>query len=178
METPVRVLGLGNVLMGDDGLGPSVVHHLETHFDFPPAVTVLDTGTPGLDLVPFLFGAESVILVDTVRAEGAPGEIRIYRKDDILRHVPTSPRVSPHDPGLKETLLSLEFGGRAPADVVLVGVIPGRVEKSIDLSPPVRAAIPEAARAVLAELERLGQPGRPREHPDATPPWWQTPPGP
>ena len=49
----VRVLGLGNVLMGDDALGPWVVHHLVSTYDFPPEVAVVDVGTPGLDLVPY-----------------------------------------------------------------------------------------------------------------------------
>ncbi len=171
METPVRVIGLGNVLMGDDGLGPWVIHHLESHYTFPPRVSVLDAGTPGGDLIPYLHGAEVLILVDTVKAQGAPGELRTYRKEDILRH-PPQPRVSPHDPGLKEALLTLDFSGGGTEHVYLVGIIPGPIEKTVQLAPAVRAAIPAAAAEVVAELERIGCPPAPRPHPSTDPPWW------
>ena len=62
----------------------------------------------------------SVILIDTVRAEGAPGQIRRYGREDLLRHAPAQ-RLSPHDPGVKETLASLEFSGNGPGDVFAVG---------------------------------------------------------
>ena len=62
----VRVLGLGNVLMGDDALGPWVIHFLVETYAFPPEVEVVDVGTPGLDLVPYVAGPCGIILVDTV----------------------------------------------------------------------------------------------------------------
>ena len=80
----VRVLGIGNVLMSDDGFGPFVVRTLEAAYECPPDVELVDVGTPGLDLTPFLMDTESVIFVDTVTSRGARG-IRVTRRDDILR---------------------------------------------------------------------------------------------
>ena len=112
-ETEIRVLGLGNVLMGDDAAGPWVVEHLRAGWDFGPGVSVTDLGTPGLDLVPHLSGARVVVLVDTVKSDAPAGTLRLYRRDEVLKH-PPGPRTSPHDPAVKETLLYLELAGAGP----------------------------------------------------------------
>ena len=167
----IYVLGLGNVLMGDDGFGPAVVREFDAAYAVGPGVEVVDVGTPGLDLMPWLFDVRGAIIVDTVKSDGAPGALRVYDKADILRHAPSA-RVSPHDPGVKEALMTLQLAGRGPEEVTLVGVIPRSVGMSTDLSPPVRAAIPRAMLAIVYTLANLGQSGRRR--PDAAPAtvWW------
>jgi len=171
-EANVAVLGLGNVLMGDDALGPTVVKVLEAEYEFPPGVSVQDLGTPGLDLTPYLAGLRAAIVVDTVRAGGAPGEVRLYRRDEILKN-PPQPRLSPHDPGLKEALLTVEFSGSGPREVLLVGVIPAGVETGVGLSPAVQGAVRSAAAAVVTELARLGVAPSARAVPDPLDLWWE-----
>ena len=171
------VIGLGNVLMGDDAFGPFVVQALDAGYALGPEVTARDLGTPGLDLVPYLMGTPALIVVDTVQAEGAPGELRLYRRAELLAR-PPAPRLNPHEPGLAETLVTLELLGGAPREVLLVGAIPECVRTGIGLSPALVAAAPRAVLAVLAELARLGHPAPPRERPLATAPWWLTPPEP
>lgn len=173
-EANVAVLGLGNVLMGDDALGPTVIKVLEAEYDFPRGVSVQDLGTPGLDLTPYLTGVTALIVVDTVRASGAAGEVRLYRRDEILKH-PPQPRLSPHDPGLKEALLTVEFSGTGPKEVLLVGVIPAEVRTGVGLSPAVRAAVPLAAAEVVKELARLGVAPRARSTPGPPDLWWERP---
>jgi hydrogenase maturation protease len=170
-EADVRVLGLGNVLMGDDAAGPWVVEHLRASYDVGPGVSLTDVGTPGLDLVPHIGGARVVVLVDTVKAAGLAGELRLYRKEEILKH-PPGPRTSPHDPGVKETLLYLDMAGQGPEEVLLVGIVPGRVEKGLGLTREVAEAVPAAAEAVVAELRRLGIPVERREGAASARPWW------
>jgi hydrogenase maturation protease len=170
----IRVIGLGNVLMGDDGFGPHVIHTLHSTYEFPSDVSVIDVGTPGLDLTPYLMHANKLIVVDTVRSDGRPGTIRLYRRDQILRHAP-QPRLGPHDPGLKETLLALEFNGTGPDEVLLIGVIPGLTAPRPHLTDAVRAAIPDAVNLVLADLTRLGAAPVPRLHPSHEQPWWEEP---
>lgn len=167
----IAVLGLGNVLMGDDGFGPQVVRVLEATYAFDARVSVQDLGTPGLNLLPYVAGVDAIIIVDTVRAEGEPGTIRLYRKEDLLRR-PPSPRTNPHDPGLKEAILSAEIAGSAPREVVLVGVVPERVDAGTGLSPRLEDAVDSAARKVVAEVKRLGAEVRPLQSlrdPDL---WW------
>lgn len=168
----IRVLGLGNVLMGDDGFGPFVIEALTAGWVFPAHVSVIDVGTPGLDLAPFLIGADAVIVVDSVRSEGPPGTLRLYQRAAILAHAP-QPRLGPHDPGFKQALLTLDFAGCGPREVLLVGAIPQTIAPRARLSPPVRAAVNDAVQAVLAELERLGSPATPLRTPHAVSPWWE-----
>ena len=131
----------------------------------------MDLGTPGLDLSPWLADADHVILIDTVKASLPPGSVRLYKKSDLLGRAPDV-RVSPHDPGVKETLLALEFAGRAPREIALIGVVPDVTTMGLELTPAVAAAVPAAVHAVVAALERAGVTVSPRTVPVARAPWW------
>ena len=167
----IRVIGLGNVLMSDDGFGPFVVRVLEAAYECPPDVELVDAGPPGLDLVPYLLDADAVIFVDTVSSRGLPGEIRVYDRDAILR-VPPQPRTGGHDPALKEALLTVAAAGAGPSCVTLVGAIPGWVATGVVLSPCLEKAIAPAVQAVVDALGSLGVRLTPRAHPRAPHIWW------
>lgn len=172
----VTVFGLGNILMADDGLGPYVIKVLEAAFEFPPEVEILDAGTPGMELSTILEDSGALIIVDTVRSDGSGGELRTYRRDDVLKHPPAQ-RITPHDPGLKETLLVLELQGETPPEVFVIGVIPESVDYGVGLTDSVRSAVPRAIAAIIAELERLGHPAIPRQTPADPDIWWERQPG-
>jgi hydrogenase maturation protease len=172
----VGVIGLGNVLMGDDAFGPWVVQTLLAEYDFPEGVSVEDLGTPGLDLMPYLTDLEALVLVDTVRAPAPPGTVRVYRRDDLLKHPPQA-RLSPHDPGVKEALLTAEFAGRGPREVLLVGAVPADTAMGVHLSQRLREAVPRAIAEVVGELERLGLPATRRASPRVPDMWWEREPG-
>ena len=167
----IRVLGLGNVLMGDDGFGPYVARVLEACYEFPPDVEVIDVGTPGLDLTPYLLDTEAVIFIDTVTSTGAPGETRVYDRAAILRHPPQA-RTGPHDPALKEALLTVDAAGAGPKIVKLIGVIPAWIATGVTLSPPVSLAVTAVTRMVIDELDRMGVPASPRPVPRTPHIWW------
>jgi hydrogenase maturation protease len=170
----VAVVGLGNVLMGDDGFGPFVVQQLLARFEFPDRVTVTDLGTPGLDLIPFIDGAAVLVVVDTVALDEPPGAVRVFRGEE-LRAAPRSARLSPHDPGLLEALDMLELGGEGPREVVLVGVVPQRCGVGPGLSEVARGAVDEAMAAVVEHLGSLGVKVKRREEPLAADIWWEDP---
>lgn len=170
----VAVLGLGNVLMGDDGFGPTVIRELEAAWAPDPEVEFLDLGTPGLDLLPFVSDRRALILVDTVRSDGPAGTIRLYRKDAILAYPPQT-RLSPHDPGVKEALLLADLEGRGATSVLLVGVVPGSTAKGVTLTPALTVAVSHAVSAVLDELDRLEVPAQPLLRPRPVDLWWQGP---
>lgn len=172
-EARVGVVGLGNVLMGDDAVGPTLVRRLRAEFELPSEVTVLDLGTPGPDLVNHLRGLDALIVIDAVAAEAAPGEMRTYDRDAILEGGP-SLRLTPHQPGLREALLGAELAGEAPLDVLLIGVVPERVGLGLGLGPAVQRALPRIERLVLAELQRLGVEPRRREEPALSEIWWES----
>jgi hydrogenase maturation protease len=165
------VLGLGNVLMGDDGFGSAVVQAFQAKYVVGPTVSVIDIGTPGLDLTPWLADVDRVIIVDTVKGDVPPGTLRVFDKAGVLRR-PPSVRIGPHDPGVKEALLMLEFAGRAPRELALIGVVPERTEMAVQLSPALQQAVPLAVEAIAALLARFGEPPTRRAHPAGEPVWW------
>lgn len=168
----IGVLGIGNVLMGDDALGAHVVKRLEALYAFPPEVEIVEAGTPGAGLPAHLSGLAAVVVVDTVKVRGVPGEIRVLDKATLLSRNPILP-MSPHEPGLREALFAMAFEGTAPAAVTLVGVIPERVELEVGLSPAVRAAVPLALEEVLRQLARLGVEAAPRSPAGVPDLWWE-----
>jgi hydrogenase maturation protease len=133
---------------------------------------LLDLGTPGPELAHYLSDFDVVIVVDTLKAEDPPGHVTVMRRDAILAAGP-SIRYSPHDPGLREALLTAELEGQGPTDVVLVGVVPASVELQTGLSSEVEAAMPHIQETVIEELRRLGV--TPSARPSPTPPdiWWE-----
>lgn len=157
----VVILGLGNVLMGDDGLGPRVIERLEAEYEFGPGVTLMDLGTPGLHLAEYLVDADVLIVIDAVKVDGRPGELRRYRGSQMLPS-PSTSRLTAHDPGLKEALWTLQLHGRAPSQVLLLAVIPAKIEIGLGLSPCVQEAIPLVIAAVVQEVKRWGIPVRRR----------------
>jgi hydrogenase maturation protease len=171
----IGVLGLGNVLMGDDAVGAHVLAHLAAGWEFPPEVELLEAGTPGAGLPALLRDHQAVVVVDAVRLRAPPGEVRILDRAELLGRTPILP-MSPHEPGLREALLTMDFEGSAPPVVRLVGVVPGKVELSLGLSTAVAQAVPALVAAVLRELAALGVVARPRLPPLAPDLWWERPP--
>ncbi len=165
-------MGVGNVLMGDDALGPHVLKRIEARYELPPEVTVFDAGTPGLDLTLFLDGFDAIVAVDALKAKGAPGEVRTYRRDQLVEGA-LAVVTSPHEPTLREALMRLKLLGRIPESVLLVGAIPQRVETGPGLSFAVESAIPVIEQHVLRELARLGAKVAPRAMPSQPDFWWE-----
>jgi hydrogenase maturation protease len=170
----ICLMGVGNVLMGDDAIGPYVLKSLEAAFDFGPDVTVLDAGTPGLDLTLFLDGFDALVVVDAVQAKGKPGEVRSWRRAELLDK-PLPIVMSPHEPTLREALIRLNMMGRCPRDVLLIGVIPARIETGAKLSSEVRRSLPIIEAQIMRELLRLGARPAPRAVPAVPDVWWEAP---
>ena len=158
--TPLLVLGLGNVLLQDDGVGSAAVALLLDRYDAPAGVRVLDGGTLGLSLLPYLEDAENVILVDAIRTDAAAGTLVRLDGDDVLPAVAT--RLSPHQVGVLDLLDGARWRGRYPSHIALAGIVPGGFELSLGLSPAVAATLPDLVDMVVGEAEQLGFPFTPR----------------
>jgi hydrogenase maturation protease len=169
---PFVVIGIGNVLLGDDGFGPNVIGMLHAQWDFPDTVELIDAGTPGLDLADLLCGREAVILVDAVTTVGPPGQLRCYRGRALDGVLALQPRVSGHDPALGDALAIARLAGHGPRDVLLVGVVPEAVEVGVGLSKSVAVAAHNAAAVVATNLaEWTASPMR-RKDVAAPTHWW------
>ncbi|HEX7681743.1 MAG TPA: hydrogenase maturation protease [Thermoanaerobaculia bacterium] len=147
------VYGIGNILLGDDGIGPAVVHYLESRLNTGDHLTLEDLGTPSLDLPNYLDGYDRVIFVDAVNVDAPPGSVRLFTRAEIMAVSPGI-RVSPHEPSINDALIVMDFAGNAPAEVTLVGIVPQTLEGAMTLSDAVSRAIPAAADAVMGELGR------------------------
>ena len=169
---PIRILGVGNVLCTDDGLGPYAIKVLEARYDFPDDVEVIDVGTPGLDFTPYLSDARAVIVLDTVHGKEPAGTLRLIRDSEIVAKPPPS-RMSPHEPGLREALLATEFSDSSPEEILLVGVVPESTDQGTKLTEAVRGAVSKVVATVIEELERLGRPAIPRQPPAELDIWWE-----
>ncbi len=151
------VLGLGNVLLGDDGAGVEAAMLIKSRFRVPDGVEVLDGGTLGLSLLGAISEAETAVLVDAVRADDAPpGTILRLEGDEVPPAV--AQRLSPHQVGVADLLDAARLIGRYPSRLVLCGVVPQSIELNVGLTAPVAAAIPALVDSVVAECARLGLP--------------------
>lgn len=147
--------GIGNVLLGDDGVGPYVVRLLEALYVFGENVEIADLGTPALDLTHRISGVDTVILVDSVASEDGAGTVFLYRKSDIVEEKPAQ-RLDPHSPALSECLMASQLLGFAPKSVLLVGIVGKSYEPGQSLSQPVQQSVGAAIEAILHELEQRG----------------------
>jgi len=147
------IYGIGNILMGDDGIGPAVIHYLSSNGLLSNDVTLEDLGTPSLDLPNYLAGYDRVIFIDAVAANAPPGTIRLYSRAEIVA-TPPGIRISPHEPTINDALIVLDFAGGAPKDVVLVGIVPQTLVDGMTLSPAVAGAVPRAAAMVMGEVAK------------------------
>lgn len=147
----IAIVGLGSILMGDDGVGPYCLQILEGSFEFPPEVQLLELGTPGPEFGHILLDWDRLVVIDAVKAQGDAGEIRLYDRQEILAS-PVAQRLSPHDPSLKDALLTADFVGEGPSEVVLIGVVPARIEMGTELSAEVAAVVPRVCDQVIKIL--------------------------
>jgi hydrogenase maturation protease len=146
----VLVLGVGNLIMGDEGVGVRCVQRLEAEGTLPPETVILDGGTSTHELLGDLEDLDLLVIVDAVATGGAPGSF-VRLEGDAIPSV-LSNTLSPHQHGIHDLLGTLRLLGRAPKRVVLMGVTPMRMTLSLDLSPEVGAALPELAARVCAEV--------------------------
>jgi hydrogenase maturation protease len=148
------VLGIGNLVMSDDGVGVRAVQHLASTYRFPPGVTLLDGGTLGLDLLPRLEGVERLLVVDAIESGNVPGTVIRLAGDEVPIALAT--KVSPHQMGLKDLLAVADLQGHLPEHVVLVGIQPASIEMATELSHAVEGSFTELTDQVLVELGEWG----------------------
>jgi hydrogenase maturation protease len=150
----VLVLGLGNVLLGDDGLGAAAITRLVRSYRIPPGVRVEDGGTLGLSLLGLIGDAKRVILVDAVRTDDPPGTLVRLDGEDVIDAV--RDRLSPHQVGVADLLDSARLIDRYPASVMLLGLVPQCIELAVTRSSSVDGGIDELVEAIVHEVQSLG----------------------
>jgi hydrogenase maturation protease len=156
-EVPrVVVIGLGNPLMGDDGLGLAVLDELRSGYRFPATVELVDGGTWGMNLLPTIEDADELILIDAIDAGGTAGSLVRLERDTLPRYLAT--KISPHQVDLRDVLGLAELRGTLPPNTVALGLQPESVELRNSLSDILRVRVDMLAAAVLQELADRGYP--------------------
>ncbi len=153
---PLLVLGLGNVLCGDDGLGAVAVHLLQRRYRAPEGVVVLDGGTLGLSLLPQLEQAREAILVDAIRADGPPGTPVRLEGDEVAPAV--AARLSVHQVGVVDLLDAARWCECYPSRLILLGLVPGSLELGVARTRAVESALPALVDRIVEEARWLGRP--------------------
>lgn len=150
----IIVLGVGNILLSDEGVGVRAVEKLQRDFVLPAGVEVIDGGTTGMEMLEDLACADHILIVDAVRSGNAPASIVRIAGEQVPVFFRT--KLSPHQIGLSDVLATLVLTGEQPGGVTVIGVEPVSLETAMALSPQVEAVLPEVVSLVVEELRQLG----------------------
>lgn len=154
-EKDLLILGLGNVLYGDDGLGVIAIELLEQCYNIPEGIYLADGGTLGLSLLPLLQQSRHILIVDAIRYPGLePGSMVRLEGDDVAMAV--RDRLSPHQVGVSDLLEAARLLGGNPATVTLLGLVPEVMEWSVVRSKSVDDGIDTLLNAIVHEVQGRG----------------------
>ncbi len=148
------VLGIGNVLLRDEGVGVRAIEELGRRYRFGEGVELLDGGTAGIELLRYLDGVEHLIVIDAIAAGTPPGTVMRVEGKDVPATFET--RITPHQLGLSDLLATATLTGAMPPSLVLFGVEPGILETGLEFSPEVEGALEKLCGHVVEELRSLG----------------------
>ncbi len=148
------VLGLGNPLMTDDGLGLAALARLQEQYEFSAAVDFVDGGTWGMNLLHLIEAADRVLLIDAINVNEAPGSLITLERAQLP--ILFQLKLSPHQVDMRDVLAVAELRGRLPQDTCAIGLQPDRVELGTELSPLLEARMDVLLSTIVARLEVWG----------------------
>lgn len=150
-ESKKLILGCGNLLLRDEGIGVHLIEYLKDK-PIPPDVELLDGGTAGFELIDFIQQADKVLIIDAVKADGDPGDIYIFTPADFQTDDP--PKTSLHGFSLEDVFKTIQKLGPLPK-IKIIGVEPRDISPGTDLTPRLKKLLPKLAHLVLTEIENL-----------------------
>ncbi|MGE0080193.1 MAG: HyaD/HybD family hydrogenase maturation endopeptidase [Thiohalomonadaceae bacterium] len=166
----ILVIGLGNVLMQDEGVGVRVAELLESRYELPPEVEVIDGGTAGTELFEPMRGKERLIVTDCVNTGAAPGTLVRLADEQVPAFFQT--KISNHQLGLSDLLALLAISGDAPKHVTIIGMVPYELNNTLGLSEATLQRVETMLQMVIDELAAAGVTLTPRERP--LPCFWES----
>ena len=153
---PVLVLGMGNILLEDEGLGIHALKLLEQQYVVPAEVEFLDGGTSGMALIDLLSGRKQLLVLDAVQTGEPPGTLVKMNDKDVPVYFGL--RITPHQLGLSDVLATMKLTDEQPDHVTVLGLVPKSLEMSLDLSDCISEKMHQLVTAVVDELASLGYP--------------------
>ena len=154
MNKKICVIGMGNILLRDEGVGVHAVEALQRRYDFPEEVRLLDGGTLGLDLLHLIEGMDRVLFVDAVDLKRDPGTLAVIEGEDLPSLL--EPKLSLHHVGLSDLLFASSFMGTRPSEIALVGIQPETLEVGLELSKTVMDRFEKLLQAIVEKLREWG----------------------
>lgn len=150
----VAVLGVGNLILSDEGLGVRAVELMRERYDFPEEVELIDGGTLGIDLLYYLEGSQKLLILDAILGGGKPGTLYRYEGDEVKAYFRR--KVSMHELGIQEVLGLMEVLEKSPEEIVVMGIEPESFEPGTELSESVSRSLPKLIDEALIQLEKWG----------------------
>lgn len=165
------ILGIGNILQQDDGIGITVLKYVEAHFEFPTEVELIDGGTTGTGLDTSINGKKWLIVIDALNTAGNPGEVKLLKEEAFINR-PSAIRLSPHQVGFLDLIQLMRIEGTGPEHVDLIGIIPKTTDFGTRLSPEVADSMDQVLEELLQWLKTKNV--TPKRLPAPKPPdyWW------
>jgi len=155
LDKKIAILGIGNLLLRDEGFGVHTVQYLENNYSFPEQVEIQDVGTAGIYMSPFLEECDPIFVIDVVDIKGDPGSFHFFTLADV-KAGNFQTRMSPHQLGLLEILEICKLRDAAPETVDFYTIIPQELVESIELSDVAAARVVEVAEMILKRLAEMG----------------------
>ncbi|MEW6108762.1 MAG: HyaD/HybD family hydrogenase maturation endopeptidase [Nitrospirota bacterium] len=148
------LLGIGNILLRDEGIGVRAVEAIRERYELPETVEVIDGGTMGLDLLPFIEDKKRVIIIDAVNAGKAPGTIIQIEGEDIPKFLAL--KMSVHQIGLPDMLSAAKMMGIMPKELCLIGIQPKTMDTGLSFSDEIENSFEPLIEAVMDRLSEWG----------------------
>lgn len=134
------ILGVGNILHSDDGIGIKILKYLDSQYEFPEGVDLVDGGTVGAQLDISIVNRDWVIIVDALDVKGDPGEVKVLSGDTFINR-PSSTKMSPHQVGFLDLIQLMKMEGTEPKRIDLIGIIPANTNDGFEMTPEVDDAM-------------------------------------
>lgn len=148
----VTVLGIGNIVLQDEGFGVRAVELLDEKYEFPAQVQVLDGGTLGMELLRFVTGTKKLLVIDSINSNEEPGTMFRFANEAVMAHF--QDKLSVHEVGIQDVLALLQVTGKPIPEVVVIGAQPYQVSAGVGLTPEMTALLPKIEQQALKELRQ------------------------
>ncbi len=152
MNSKIVVIGIGNLLLMDEGIGVHTINELEKH-DLPGSIEIYDGGTGGFKLIDLMHGAARVIFIDAVETGKAPGTVTIFSAEEV-HSIYNKKKYSLHDTNLMEIIKMAEILGNPPM-IEIVGIQPKKICYGTTLSKELTSSMSTIVNSVLKRIEEV-----------------------